>query len=88
MWAFDIVGSVEMTFEEWYKKTFEADYYAAHQTYAAYLKDAWNAAKPQWQPIESAPKDGTEIILCALDSVFVGVWIGKENYRGEIGGMT
>jgi hypothetical protein len=25
--------------------------------------DSWNARAPQWQPIESAPKDGTRLML-------------------------
>lgn len=71
-----------MTFEEWWNiNRVSLDNLCGYEL----AKKAYKAGQPKWQDISTAPKDGSEIILCVLDSVFVGVWIGKENYRGEIG---
>lgn len=54
-----------MTFDEWWAK-----YLSAHRVYwwdsfaEKVAEAAWNEARAnQWQPIETAPKDGTEIIM-------------------------
>lgn len=37
-------------------------------------------AEPQWRPIETAPKDGTQLLLVSEDGVqVVGYW-GKHNH--------
>ena len=33
----------------------------------------------QWQPIETAPRDWTEVLLSAQDGVCVGFWDVEEN---------
>lgn len=69
-----------MTFEEWWKQHGSG---GINGKIAA--QRAWEAAKPKWQPIETAPKDYTLIILNESDSVFAGVWIDNPNHFGEIG---
>lgn len=40
----------------------------------------WQAARSQWRPIDSAPRDGTELLLVDADGVrVVGRW-GKHNH--------
>ena len=36
-----------------------------------------------WMPIESAPKDGTEVIVCGLDmgSAITSIWFEKDEFR-------
>lgn len=50
------------------------------RTHAAWC--AWQAATaaaPQWKPIETAPKDGSEILLGdKYGSITVGYWRSKE----------
>lgn len=51
----------------------------------------WQAAiANQWQPIETAPKDGTEIILCGDGRVTSGQWVPERwptasEYHGVTG---
>jgi len=44
--------------------------------------EAWQEATPQWQPIETAPNDGTEIWLFEknwADKPFIGRWVDASN---------
>lgn len=39
-----------------------------------------------WQPISTAPKDGSEIIVSSIDGgVFAGFWSDVPNYWGDFG---
>ncbi|SEB72509.1 hypothetical protein SAMN05216178_2015 [Pseudomonas saponiphila] len=42
----------------------------------------------QWQPIETAPKDGTEIILRKGDRITAGAWIEWSNSAAEFHATT
>lgn len=37
----------------------------------------------KWQPIESAPKDGTVLILYSSQGMEMGSWKKDENYRDQ-----
>jgi hypothetical protein len=39
----------------------------------------------QWQPIETAPKDGTDIILMAPGRVTIGHWTTEDECRVDVG---
>lgn len=54
-----------MTFDEWWKKYLRANQVYWWDSFAVKVAEAaWNAAlASRWQPIETAPKDGTEILL-------------------------
>lgn len=48
----------------------------------------WNTRAPQWHPIETAPKDSSEILLCSERGQAVGYWDEDEDsfvtdYRGK-----
>jgi len=56
--------------------------------------EKWNARAPQWQPIESAPKDGTRILLfgdgdqvVAYFNVGYGTW-DDGDHHDDIQGLT
>ena len=38
---------------------------------------------PQWQPIETAPKDGTSLLLLGSGGVWIAEWDGKYWYAGD-----
>jgi len=40
--------------------------------YDAFAALAINASKPQWRPIETAPRDGTQVIVCRNDGGYIG----------------
>lgn len=73
-----------MTFEEWWKRRENS---LANMSGIASAKAAWQAAQPQWQPIDSAPKDESEIILCdeSVGESYSGYFEITPNYWGEIG---
>jgi len=55
---------------------------------------AWNARAPQWQPIETAPRDGMFILLTDGDDMFVayfnvgyGTW-DDGDHHDDIQGLT
>jgi hypothetical protein len=41
---------------------------------------------PAWQPIETAPKDGTSIIVCEKQrlSMWIASWQGKDEWRDNV----
>lgn len=54
---------------------------------------AWNTRAPQWQPIETAPKDGTKVLVCCIGvssrtkkregQIVVDFWNKDFEYWGE-----
>ena len=58
-----------MTFEKWWeKKVGNSDQWTTLERLAA--KDAWEAAQPQWQPIETAPINIS--VICSTTNGRVG----------------
>lgn len=58
--------------------TLADDRVAAEERAAQAAIDAWNTRAPQWQPIESAPKDGTRLMLWdsrAGGYAVTGAWV-------------
>ena len=44
------------------------------------------ATRPRWQPIETAPKNGTDVLIYARGSYAVASWDGQEwRDMGDIG---
>lgn len=51
-------------FEEWFNKSHFANSRGGFGDYKSFAFEAWQAAQQaQWQPIETAPRDGTEIVI-------------------------
>lgn len=54
-----------------------------HEAITAAILSAESRARPQWQPIETAPRDGTLVLVYKPDqratgaSTFVGYWDGQ-----------
>lgn len=46
----------------------------------ASVEAAYEAGRPKWQPIESAPRDGTHVHLYAPELQFVGFCAGSGNW--------
>lgn len=44
----------------------------------AIIQAAIDESLPKWLPIESAPTDGTLVLLCEVDIFTVGKWIYKD----------
>lgn len=70
-----------MTFEEWYDAHIERD--DPDGSRYSETRKAWNAALDnQWQPIETAPKDGSVILTIDAtdeeDEAWINYW-----YEGE-----
>lgn len=55
-----------MTFEQWFTATYGELYkdYILQEALKEIAFNAWQAAQPQWQPIETAPKNGEMILVC------------------------
>lgn len=64
---------------EWSLERTKIDSYSHHATHYAYL--GWQAARASvWRPIETAPKDGTEILACDDDGIRQVIRWGKNNH--------
>ena len=62
-----------MTFEEWFERYSDKNNYHSKEKLKILAKQAWEAAQPKWQPIETAPTDGT--------MVRVGWWENNDWYE-------
>lgn len=73
-----------MTFEEWW-----LDYSEEHPDWPIPFeaaKSAWNAAlENQWQPMDTAPRDGTTIIIDFGDRSDVVYYDNGENHWDNVG---
>lgn len=38
----------------------------------------------EWKPIETAPKDGTRVLIVSDDQVFIGYWSESAKFGDEI----
>jgi len=71
-------------FTDWWENN-EGAHWIMHEESAV---KAFEAAQPKWQRIETAPKDGGELLLCYNDhySPFKGNWSeNREHWAIEIG---
>ena len=64
-------------FEKWWKEKQDNGYAPGGQL----AQDAWEAAQPQWQPIETVSKDMglTYLLINTREYVTVGYWSGQRN---------
>ena len=46
-----------MTFEEWFERYSDKNNYHSKEELKILAKQAWEAAQPKWQPIETVPLD-------------------------------
>jgi hypothetical protein len=65
-------------FEQWAKDKYNLN--PAHERYdeeaTNWVWEAWQAAQPKWLPIETAPKDGTQILSFAeWEGITVSSWL-------------
>ena len=53
-----------------------------------YILEKLNVPDESWQPIDTAPKDGTDIWLGNKNNIRVGFWAGGKSYecRGTVDG--
>lgn len=54
--------------------------------------DDWRVLSAVWSPIETAPRDGTELLLYGDGSCVIGHWSGSSwddgDFRSRITGLT
>lgn len=73
-----------MAFDEWWKEYIGDNWYIS-LTRKYYAEAAWNAAlENKWQPIKTAPKDGTDILLYWPDITMshypiIGYWVDNQH---------
>ena len=60
-----------MTFEDWFERYSDKNNYHSKEELKMLAKQAWEAAQPKWQPIETAP-DKVPVILFIRGGILVG----------------
>lgn len=64
-------------------------FYAAREAMHKHFRDslvaAYEAGRPKWQPIETAPKDGSQIMLASPSSISIGRWNDRMRGPGASG---
>lgn len=64
----------EADFVAWQKHKEKYVTNISHYEFRKIWQAAQSASVPQWQPIETAPKDGTWVLLYQGEHVFQGYW--------------
>lgn len=82
-----IGGELDKTFDH----EFLPCWHGEHKTYYHFFLTGWQAALSQpaqeWQPIETAPKDGTRVLLIHAQSGFVMGYYKSWQLDGKSGGL-